>query len=170
MVDVTAPPMFSLPDVAIGGLIGICGVLVAQLVAMIQSRLEREHKKHVLFRTKYEEMATAFLDSLKWPSSLLYATSLEQIADLSVPAAANKVHMLCTVYFLPLLPASGAYIEACVALYDASVSLYNPSDNRPLGEQAFNHPQYKAARDAYFAAKDIIQTAIQDYARSYTVA
>ena len=162
--------MYSLPELAIGALIALCGVLVAQLVAMVQSRLEREHKKHVLLRTKYEEMAMAFLDSLKWPSSLLYATSLEQIVDLSVPADANKVHMLCTVYFPRLLQVSGAYIDACTALYDASVSLYNPDDNRPLGEQAFNHPQYKVARDAFFAEKDTIQTAIQGHAKSYTVA
>jgi|SRR5690242_9719466 len=162
--------MRSLPDIAIGGLIALCGVLVAQLVAMMQSRLEREHKKHVLLRTKYEEMAMAFLDSLRWPSSLLYATSLEQVVKLSNPADANKVHMLCTVYFERLLPASGSYIDACTALYDASLSLYNPDDKRPLGEQAFSHPRYKASRDSFFAAKDTIQTAIKDHASSYTVA
>ena len=56
--------MYSLPDLAIGALIALCGVLVAQLVAMIQSRFEREHKKHFLLRSKYEEMAMAFLDIL----------------------------------------------------------------------------------------------------------
>lgn len=159
-----------LPDVAIGALLALCGVLVAQLVAMIQSRLERDHKKHVLLRTKYEEMATAFLNSLKWPSSLLYATSLQRIVDLSNPADANKVHMLCMIYFPPLLPATEVYIDACVSLYDNTVSLYNPSDSRPLGEQAYGHANYNAARDAFFSARDFLQKGIEVHANTYTVA
>ena len=157
-------------DLAIGASLALCGVLVAQLVAMLQSRFERENKRHVLFRTKYEEMSQAFLDSLKWPSSLLYATSLEQIVGLSVPADANKTHMLCIVYFQRLLPESGAYIEACISLYDASVSLYNPDDSRPLGEQGYNNQKCKDAKAAFYAAKNSMQEAIRHHASSYVMA
>ena len=40
--------MWSIPDTLIGALIALCGVLVAQLVAMIQSRIDRNHKSNGL--------------------------------------------------------------------------------------------------------------------------
>lgn len=49
-----------LPDLVVGAFLALLGVLVSQLVAMIQARLEREHKRDVLLRTKYEELGGSF--------------------------------------------------------------------------------------------------------------
>ena len=52
-----------LPDLVIGALLALLGVLVSQLVAMLQARLERQNKREILLRTKYEELGAHFLDS-----------------------------------------------------------------------------------------------------------
>jgi len=41
-----------LPDLVIGALLALLGVLVAQLVSMLQARLERQNKREILLRTK----------------------------------------------------------------------------------------------------------------------
>jgi hypothetical protein len=145
----------------------LAGVVVSAAVATTQSWLDRRHKRKELLREKYEAMAMLFLDSMKWPSYLLYATSSSQIADSSHPLSANKVHMLCTVYFPRFRAKSGAYIDACTALYDArshSITLMRRDRlaNGPLTilitrtREMFSLPQ-----------KDNLQSKIERHANDY---
>ena len=156
-----------LPDLVIGALLALFGVLVAQLVAMLQARLDRQHKREILLRTKYEELGAHFLDSMKLPHSLMMCTSTEDILVLTHQASGNNAHLLALLYFPLLRQATGQYIESYSALCLTTVSLYDPQDKRHLGTQVFNNPEYVAARNRYLAARDHLQDQIQANAITY---
>ena len=77
--------MFSLSDAIAGAAIALCGVFVSQLSAMIQSRLDRENKKHVLLRTKYEEMGLHF-----YRLALCFSQSQPSLRAASCPGPSIK--------------------------------------------------------------------------------
>lgn len=159
--------MGSLPDLAIGALIALCGVIVAQLVAVIQSRLDRKHQKQILLRTKYEEMASHFLDSMKLPADLLMCASHEETLAVTHQSSANRAHMLALVYFPLLRQATERYIESYSALCLTAISLYDPQDKKLLGTQVFNRSEYVAARNNHIAARDFLQNQIEAHASEY---
>jgi len=156
-----------MPDLAIGALIALLGVLVAQLVAMIQARLERQNKREILLRTKYEELGAHFLDSMKLPHALMTCTSTEDILVLTHQASGNNAHLLALLYFPLLRQATGQYIDSYSALLMTSTSLHNPHDKRPLGMQVFDKPAYIEVRDNHLAARDHLQDQIQIHAPTY---
>lgn len=154
-------------DLAIGAALALLGVLVAQLVAMIQARLERQHKREILLRTKYEELGMCFLASMKLPEALLLCETHEQTLTVLHQTEANKAHLLALVYFPQLRQATGRYIESYSALCASSISLYDPQDKRVLGMQVFNRPEYIAARNAHLTARDGLQDQIQIHSVTY---
>jgi len=141
--------MNSFPDVAIGASIALCGVLIAQLVAMIQSHLERQNKREILLRTKYEELGLHFLDSMKLTNKLMLCASHEETLAVLHQTDANQAHLLAMVYFPLLQQATGQYIESYATLCMAANSLYNPQDRRVLGMQVFDKPAYIEARNSH---------------------
>lgn len=159
--------MQPLPDLVVGAFLALLGVLVSQLVAMIQARLEREHKREVLSRTKYEELGAHFLESMKLPHALMTAASTEDILALTLPASANHTHLLALIYFPKLREATGRYIESYSELCLACASLHNPDDKRPLGTQVFDKQPYIAASNAHIAARDNLQEQIERHSCTY---
>ena len=143
------------------------GVALAQGVAMLQSWLERENKRQILLRTKYEELAIHFLTSLKLPQDLMMARSTEAILETTLQTSGNQVHMLALVYFPLLQEATGQYIESYSSLCRTSAALYNSSDKLLLGEQIGRKPEYIAARNAYLSARNNLQDRIQQHAQKY---
>ena len=131
------------------------GVALAQGVAMLQSWLDRKHKREILLRTKYEELGLHFLASMKLPGELLKCESHEATLEVVHQGDGNKIHMLALVYFPLLRQATGNYIQSYSALASTAIALYNPDDNRPLGKQAFNHPQFTAAAPALSSPRDL---------------
>lgn len=158
-----------MPDLAVGAAIALLGVLVAQLVAMIQARLERQNKREILLRTKYEELGMHFLESMKLPHALMQATSTEAILALTHQESANKARMLATVYFHPLEQLIGLYSESYSDICLVVTSIYNPNDKRHLGIQVFDKPAYINARNNHLAARDHLQDQIQYHALAYIV-
>ncbi|MCQ8179528.1 hypothetical protein NP603_00275 [Methylomonas sp. SURF-1] len=156
-----------LPDLVVGAFLALLGVLVSQLVAMIQARLEREHKRDVLLRTKYEELGAHFLESMKLPHTLMTAESTEDILALTHQASGNHAHLLAMIYFPRLRESTGKYIESYSQLCLAAAELHNPDDKRPLGMQVFDKPSYISARNAHIAARDFLQEQIERYADTY---
>ena len=156
-----------LPDLVIGALLALLGLLVAQLVAMLQARLERQNKHEILLRTKYEELGAHFLDSMKLPHTLMTAASTEDILALTHQASGNHAHLLAMIYFPKLREPTGQYIESYSSLCLAAASLHNPNDKRPLGMQVFDTPAYIEARNAHLAARDHLQKQIELYADTY---
>ena len=159
--------MFQLPDLVIGALLALLGVLVSQLVAMLQARHERQHKREILLRTKYEELGAHFLDSMKLPHSLMTCASTEDILVCTLQEAGNQAHLLALIYFRELRPLTGQYIESYSALCLAATSLYNPQDKRRLGAQVFDKPEYIKARNAHLETRDHLQEQIEIHAPSY---
>jgi len=80
----------------------LLGVVLTQGAAMTQSWLDRENKRQILLRTKYEELGAHFLDSMKLPQALMTCTSTEDILVLTHQASGNNAHLLALLYF-PLL-------------------------------------------------------------------
>ena len=156
-----------LPDLVIGALLALLGVLVAQLVSMLQLRLERQNKREILLRTKYEEMGMHFLDSMKLPHALMQATSTEAILALTHQKSANKARLLAVVYFQPLQQLIGQYSDSYSEICLVVTSLYNPQDKKHLGMQVFDKPAYIEARNKHLAIRDHLQDQIQAYAPTY---
>ena len=156
-----------LPDLVIGALLALLGVLVSQLVAMLQARLERQSKREILLRTKYEELGAHFLDSMKLPHALMTCTSTEDILVLTHQASGNNAHLLALLYFPLLRQATGQYIDSYSELLLTATSLHNPNDKRHLGMQVFDKPEYINARNNYHAARDHLQDQIQAHAATY---
>ena len=159
--------MSSIPEVAIGGLIALLGVLVAQLVSVLQARLERQHKREILLLTKYEELGLHFLDSMKLPHSMMMCSSTEDILALTHQVSGNKAFFLVLLYFPPLRQAGGRYVESYSELCLIAASLHDPEDERLLGMQVFDKPEYIEARNKYLAARDHLQDQIEIHAVSY---
>ncbi len=155
------------PDLVVGALLALFGVLVSQLVSMIQSRLERQNRRDILLRTKYEELSDHFLDSMKLPHTLMTCVNTEQALALTHQASGNKAHSLALLYFPLLRSATGQYIQSYATLCETSLSIYNPDDERVLGMQIFDKPEYIAARNNHLAARDALQDQIQKHAPTY---
>jgi hypothetical protein len=145
----------------------LVGVIAAQGVAMLQSWLDRKHKREILLREKYEALGLHFLDSMKLPHELMGATSAEAVLALTRQESANKAQMLALVYFPKLRQPIGQYSDSYSALCLAATSLYNPEDKRRLGAQVFDKPQYIDARNAHLAARDHLQDQIEMHSVIY---
>lgn len=159
--------MSLLPDLVIGALLALLGVLVSQLVAMLQARLERQNKREILLRTKYEELGAHFLDSMKLPHALMTCASTEDILVLTHQASGNNAHLLALLYFPLLRQATGQYIDSYPALLMTATSLYNPNDKRPLGMQVFDKPEYIQVRNNHLAARDHLHEQIAAHGPTY---
>ena len=83
----------------LAGGFALAGVALAQVSSSIHSRNAQQYQRAVLLRTKYEEMSMLFVDSMRWSVDLLNATSPTDILAFSQATLANKIHMLCMVYF-----------------------------------------------------------------------
>jgi hypothetical protein len=143
------------------------GVALAQGFAMLQSWIERKHKREVVLRTKYEELCLHFLDSMRLPGELLKCESHEETLEVVHQEDGNKMHMLALVYFPSLRPATSNYIQAYAELASTSIAIYNPSDGRVLGLQVSGAQQYIDARNKYLSARSVLQNAIERYAVEY---
>ena len=144
------------------------GVALAQGVAMLQSWLDRENKREILFRTKYEELGLHFLDSMRLPHALMEAKTTEAILALTHQSSANKAHLLAMVYFPLLQKSIGAYTDTYSNLCVVAMSLYSPEDKRELGIQVHDKPAYIGARNSHVAARDNLQDQIRLHAHLYT--
>jgi len=159
--------MQPLPDIVIGALLALGGVLVAQLVSMLQAWLDRKNKREIFLRTKYEELGLLVLDSMKLPEDLLKCSTHEETLAVIHQIDANKAHLLALVYFPLLREATGQYIESYSALALAAISLYNPQDKRMLGTQVFDKPEYIRSREAHVAARNHLQNQIEIHSAIY---
>lgn len=159
--------MSPLPDLVIGALLALLGVLVSQLVSMLQARLEQQNKREILLRTKYEELGQHFLDSIKLPHALMMCTSTEDILVLTHQASGNNAHLLALLYFPLLRQATGQYIDSYSELLMTATSLHSPNDKRLLGMQVFDKPEYILARNNHLSARDHLQEQIEAHASTY---
>ena len=161
--------MDSIPSVVAGAAIALCGVLLAQLVAMIQSRLDREHKRDILLRTKYEELAEHLNDSLLWATSVLSVCTFEEMQSRTQPIPARKAYTLSLLYFPKLKPFAESYVDASIAFQNTLIENFRPLNGVSAGAQAAKHtPQaFNAAGERLRATREAFDNEIQNCASEY---
>ena len=104
------------------------------------------------------------------PGALLLCATHEEALAVTHQEEGNKMHLLALVYFPLLRNATGKYIESYADLCEMAISLYNPDDNRPLGIQVVNNPQYRVASDTHFEAKGNLHDQIEKHSAVYVKA
>lgn len=159
-----------LSDAVVGAILALSGVAFAQLVAMIQSWLDRKNKHEILLRTKYEELGLHFLESMKLPQTLLTCATHEETLAVTHQESANKATMLAMVYFPELREPTGLYVSSYSAFCLNAIALYNPEDTRALGMQVFARREYIEARETHIDARTHLQKQIEKYAPKYAKA
>ena len=158
-----------MPDLAIGALIALLGVLVAQLVSMLQARLERQHKREILLRTKYEEFARHFLASIEMPGRLLTCTTDEEIHSVTQQTDANQAALLALIYFPEFREPMQRYVESYQALCLVASELYiERPQAKSVGLAVHGLSAYQAASQAHMAQRHNIANKIEGYAPKYT--
>lgn len=144
------------------------GVALAQGVTMIQSWLDRENKREILLRTKYEELGQHFLSSIEMPGRLLKCTTHEEIQGVLHQSAASQAQLLALIYFPPLREPIRRYIVSYQNLCLATTTIYyQKPDGQAVGERVSNHPEYQTASSAHILERENLATEIENHASTY---
>ncbi len=157
-------------NLVVGALLALLGVLVSQLVAMLQARLERQHKREVLLRTKYEEFGQHFLESTKMPGCLLKCTTDEDIQDVLHQSAANQAQLLALIYFPHLREPIRRYMVSYQNLCLVVAGFYYAQPNKEhksVGKIVSTELSYKEASAAHKMEKENLASKIEKYAPTY---
>ena len=161
--------MSYLPDSAVGALLALFGVLTAQLVAMVQSRLERVHRKNVLPREKYEALSAHVNDSLAWAMACLTAATFLELNAHAQPLSSRKAYTLCLLYFPLLKTSAEEYVEACVSFQMILTKTFVPNPNLDAGGQAAKNigREFSASGERLRAAREAFDSKIQEHSATY---
>ena len=171
--------MNPLPDLVVGALLALLGVLVSQFVAMLQAKLERQHKRDVLLRTKYEEFGQHFLESTEMPGRLLRCTTHEEIQGVLHQSAANQAQLLALIYFPPLREPIRRYMVSYQNLRRYMVSYqnlclvvaevyYSQADKeKSVGKIVATNQNYKTASIAHKMEKENLAEEIERHSVTY---
>ena len=157
-------------DLAIGALIALLGVLVAQLVSMLQARIDRQNKREILLRTKYEEFGQHFLESTEMPGRLLKCTTREEIQGVLHQSAANQAQLLALIYFPPLREPIRRYMVSYQHLCLVVAGIYYNSQNtegKTIGKIVSTVSDYKEASSTHKMEKENLASEIEKYAPKY---
>jgi hypothetical protein len=150
-----------------GSLLALLGVLVAQLVSMIQARLERKERHREFQRAKLEELGFFFIASMSLPNNLMECRTQDDIQKLTLQKDGNSAYLLATMHFPEIEPLALAYINSYAELCYVSSSLFLEGAHPPLGEQIHAKPAYKKARDRHMGAREMLLNQIQGTAKLY---
>ena len=144
------------------------GVALAQGVAMIQSWLDRENKREILLRTKYEELGQHFLASTERPAWLLKCTTHVEIEVAVQQLEAKQAQLLALIYFPPLRDPLQRYVSSYQNLCLAVTELYyQRPEGKKVGEVVYNHPNYQVAKVAHMSDREDLATQIETHAATY---
>ncbi|MFA6270952.1 MAG: hypothetical protein WC657_07140 [Candidatus Paceibacterota bacterium] len=161
--------MNPLPDLVVGALLALLGVLVSQFVAMLQAKLERQHKRDVLLRTKYEEFGQHFLESTEMPGRLLRCTTHEEIQGVLHQSAANQAQLLALIYFPPLREPIRRYMVSYqnLCLVVAEVYYSQADKEKSVGKIVATNQNYKTASIAHKMEKENLAEEIERHSVTY---
>ena len=146
----------------------LLGAAISQGSAMIQSRLDRKHKREILLRTKYEELGFHFLASTEMPGQLMKCTSHEEIQGALHQTEANQAQLLALIYFPPLREPIQRYVASYQHLCFAVAEIYYKAEGGSVGGKVGNHPDYRAVSSAHIAERENVATEIENHAPRYT--
>lgn len=148
----------------------LAGVAISQWASAFHDDREREYKRKVPLREKYEEMAKCFLDSMRRAGDLMHAKNQQEMQVLLADHGANNCNLLCLLYFPELQECSSRYLDANMALLQSIICSYSPLDARSFGEQTVGNKNYEAANAAYHEIRNEFISEIQTHAATYSIA
>lgn len=113
----------------------IAGAAITQIVGVFLAYLDRRHKKKVLLREKYEELALLINESNSWLSVQMNAKSLSELR-CGYPEKARKATVLAHIYFPKLRDACESYVNACSDFNIVLVENHQFDPSHDVGTQA----------------------------------
>jgi hypothetical protein len=105
---------------------------------------------------KREELGERLVDSTLGLNDLLNARGTQEIESLARDRDAERLHLLCRLYFPSLVVPACRYLDAGTGVHRALLETYDPSDPRSCGAQAADTAAFKQARAELVQARDTL--------------
>ncbi len=149
----------------------ILGAVVTQIVSIFLAHLERRHRKKVLLREKYEELAHLVQESNYWLSEQMKASSLSNLGSC-YPEKARRAMVLAHIYFPKLRKVCEKYVDACVDLTKVLVDNYQFLPDCDAGTQvaSSNMEALKIATDNVHVSRQNLEEQLVKFADTYAAA
>jgi len=113
----------------------IAGAVISQLVSIFRDILDKKHKRHILLREKYEELANLITNSQEWFTAQLGAMSLSELKS-QPPLQARKAMVIAHIYFPLLQEACQIYVNACARFQLTLIDNHEFVEGKDAGTQA----------------------------------
>lgn len=149
----------------------IAGALVTQLFTVLQHFLERKHRRLVLLREKYEQLASLVSDSHEWIGQQMKSKTLADLQG-SFPEQAKKAMVLAHIYFPKLHSPCESYVNACAVFQAALVDNHEFNAEINVGTQAVrkNPEHLRQVMSHIRDSRQRLDEAIVKYASKYAKA
>ena len=149
----------------------IAGAVISQLVSIFRDILDKKHKRHILLREKYEELANLVTNSQEWFTSQLGAASLKELKSRP-PLEARRAMVLSHIYFPLLQSACQAYVNASALFQVTLINNHEFVEGVDAGTQAAhkNRAAFEKAADNLQKKRQELDELIIKYACKYTKA
>lgn len=158
-----------IPIAIISASAALLGVIVSQAISILLSFLDKNHKKQILLRQKYEEMMFHFQDSLSQRTTLESATTLDQVIAAAHSVPLMRAHGLCLLYFPNLVQFVDIYTRTYISYYDLVVTVYNQNTPGKAGDQVRvrARKEYEELNQHLFQSKNEAMDAIIKNVKKY---
>ncbi|NKI17416.1 hypothetical protein HCU74_08300 [Spongiibacter sp. KMU-166] len=163
----------SLQVAVISASAAIAGAVISQVIALAQASLDRKHRRRILLRERYEQLADHITDSQEWPNTLLTCASHDELSRVPHPMHARKALTLSSIYFPELQGACQRYLNSCVSFRIFLIDNYRPcAGSHEVGNNIAAHNPTgldEAAKKALLARQAIDEKIIKlasKYARA----
>jgi hypothetical protein len=149
----------------------IAGAAITQIVGVFLAHFERRHKKKILLREKYEELALLIHESNSWLSEQMNAKSLSELRS-GYPEKARKATVLAHIYFPKLRDVCESYVNACAKFNIVLIDNHEFNPNHDVGTQAAhsNPEALEAAAQNARVCRQNIEDKVVRFASSYAKA
>lgn len=147
----------------------LAGVLISLLGNWLLSCIKQGHEHKALLRSKYEELAFLVVDSVGDYQKILVAESNYQLLRDSQPISAQKVSALAQLYFPELVATTDDYLVALVSFQNACARTAAANKSIAQVEAISSSPKVEQAQLVLEKVKNILDSQIQTYAKTYTI-
>jgi len=149
----------------------IAGAIFSQVVSIVRDVLDKKHKRHILLREKYEELAHLITNSEEWFNNIMSAKSLLELRVI-MPIESRTAMVLSHIYFPLLQESCQNYANACANFKLMLIDNHEFKEGVDVGTQAAhkNPAAFEKHAEHLHKCRDIIDKEIIKYAHMYTKA
>ncbi|WP_300318738.1 hypothetical protein [Idiomarina sp.] len=146
----------------------IAGAIFSQVITLIRDYQEKKHKRRILLREKYEELAYLVTESQGWLSEQMRAPSMRALRG-SHPAAARKAMVLSHIYFPKLHGVCEDYLNSLAKFQIMLIENHEFHPEHDAGTQAAhkNPEAIEQAGSHVQSCRQKLDEFIIKYARKY---